>query len=220
VIAAVVSVAVAVTAGVALGWLVGGSIGAVIGAAVGLVLGLAFGWTIAKCHPYELSPKGVFLFVVDHTWSLLNTIAGALFLLVSLAKRNELNLVDSRHTSKVVFTRGLIPNRKRVVGPDRQVVQTYFATTVGPVMVGVHPDGSPGLKRHEGVHVFQARLFGPFYLALVALGFAVAIVLPYWLLYHDRRRRPIRSVRDYFMRGVYPHTWHEEWAYSVGGSPP
>jgi hypothetical protein len=219
-IAGAVSAAVTLVAGLIVGLLVGGAIGAVIGGAIGLALGVFFGWTLARAHCYERSPKGVFLFVVDHTWSLLNTVAGSMFLLVSLAKGNELNVVDSRHTGKVVFTRGLIPNRKRIVGPDRHVVRTYFATTVGNVMVGVHPDGSPGLKRHEGVHVFQARLFGPFYLPLVAIGFAVAIVLPYWLLYHDRERRPIRSVRDYFMRGVYPHVWHEEWAYSVGGTPP
>jgi hypothetical protein len=225
-IAGVVSCLVLAAAGTAVGGLVGGGPGALVGAAVGIVAGLGYGITLARAGSYDATPVNVGRFVVDHTWSLVNTAVGSLFLLLNLVIRNQLDVGLSRRSSCVVFTRGVIPNRKRIVsvmtktGPQQRVVRSYFATTVGNVKVGVRPDSSAGLQRHEDTHVLQARLFGPLYLPLVALGYVVATVLPYWLLYHDRAGRPIRSLRDYFMRGVYPHVWHEEWAYRLGGTPP
>jgi hypothetical protein len=225
-LAGAVSAAIITLVGAAIGALFGSSLGAVIGAAVGLAVGGAYGWMLARAGSYGLNRRNFLRFLVDHTWSLPNTLVGSLFLFYNLVIRNELNTADSRRSSTVVFTRGVIPNRKRIVrvqtavGPATAVQRTYFATTIGNVKVGVRPDSGEALKRHEDVHVFQARLFGPLYIPLVGLGFLVAILLPYWLLYHDRHHRPIRSFRDYFMRGVYPHTWHEEWAYSVGGTPP
>jgi hypothetical protein len=226
VVAGVLSCLVLTLTGALVGGLVGGLPGALIGGVIGLVTGLGYGITLIRAGSYDATPRNIGRFVVDHTWSLLNTAVGSVFLLGNLIIRNELNVEDSRRSASVVFTRGVIPNRKRIVqvwtkaGPEQKVIRRHFATTVGNVKVGVGPQSGIGLKQHEDVHVFQARLFGPFYIPLVGLGFLVAIVLPYWLLYHDRARRPIRSVGDYFMRGVYPHVWHEEWAYRVGGSPP
>jgi hypothetical protein len=225
-IAGVISGVVLVATGTLVGALLAGLPGALGGAAIGIAAGLGYGLTVARAGSYDATPANIGRFVVDHTWSLVNTMVGSLFLLLNLAIRNDLDVDLSRGSSCVVFTRGVIPNRKRIVsvmtkaGPQRQVVRSYFATTVGNVKVGVRPESSAGLKRHEDTHVLQARLFGPLYLPLVGLGYVVATVLPYWLLYHDRVARPIRSVRDYFMRGVYPHVWHEEWAYKLGGTPP
>jgi hypothetical protein len=225
-VAGAVSALVLVATGAFVGSLLGGVPATIIGGAVGLIVGLGYGITLARVGSYDATPRNIARFVVDHSWSLLNTAVASLFLLVNLLIGNELNVEDSRRSATVVFVRGLIPNRKKIVqvltkaGPQQKVVRTHFATTVGNVKVGVRPDSGVGLKEHEDVHVFQARLFGPFYLPLVGLGYLVAMVLPYWLLYHDRVGRPIRSVRDYFMRGVYPHVWHEEWAYKIGGTPP
>jgi hypothetical protein len=226
VVAGVISCLILASTGGLVGWLIGGGLGAAIGAVVGLIAGLGYGISLARAGSYDLTRRNVGRFVVDHTWSLPNTAVGSLFLLANLALRNELNVDDSRRSASVIFTRGLIPTRGKVMrvmtkdGPQEKVVRGQFATTIGNVKVGLRPQSSAGLKAHEDVHVFQARLFGPFFLPFVGLGYLVAVVLPYWLLYHDRRRRPIRSVGDYFMRGVYPHVWHEEWAYRIGGSPP
>jgi hypothetical protein len=201
VVAGVISAVIVLAAGVWLGVVVGGPAGVAIVAAA-LVLDIGLGRALAEVASYDLgTARGAALFAVDHTWSLVNTVAGAIFLLVNLARRNGLDPDSSRGTRSIVFTRGVFPG---------------YATTIGNVIAGVKAT-SVSLRRHEEVHVLQARLFGPFYIPLVGVGYLVAILLPYWLLYHDRAARPIRSVRDYFMRGVYPHTWHEEWAYSVGG---
>jgi hypothetical protein len=225
-IAGVVSFVVLATSGAVVGGLLGGVPGAIIGALVGLAAGLGYGATLIRTGAYDATPRNVGRFVVDHTWSLLNTAVGSLFLLANLLRRNPLDVEQSSRSASVVFEKGVIPNKKRIVsvmtkaGPQQQVVRSYFATTVGNVKVGIRRESSAGLKRHEDTHILQARIFGPFYFPLVALGYVAATVLPYWLLYHDRAARPIRSVRDYFMRGVYPHVWHEEWAYKLGGTPP
>ncbi len=144
---------------------------------------------------------GVGLGVIDFTWSLPNTASGVLLWLWALGRGNSVDRGFSRHRGTIGLRDGVIKG---------------FATTVGPVQAGV----GMGVDEHEAVHVFQARLFGPCYLPLVLLNWVVATVLPYWLLYHDRERAPIDGVRAYFQRGVYPHCWHEEWAYRVQGSPP
>ena len=68
---------------------------------------------------------------------------------------------------------------------------------------------------HEMVHVFQARLLGPLYLPSVGLNYAVATVIPFWLLYRDAERWPITGFTSYFLNGVYPNVWNEHWAYRV-----
>lgn len=179
----------------------GGQLWAGIGAGIGLLLGIPHAVALVRLRCYPVSGKGWLLFAVDHSWSLPNTIAGSTFLFANMAAGNTADPVMSAGRSTVVLRRGILPG---------------FATTIGPVEAGT----TAAIARHEYVHVLQARLFGPFYLPLVASHYLVAAVLPYWLLYHDHRTRPIRSVRDYFIRGVYPHLWNEEWAYAVEGSPP
>ena len=190
----------------ALAAVVGAALAGPAGAAVGgaLLLGPAVALAVAtgSSRPYDRSAlRGWLRYLVDCTWSLPNTLAGALFLTVNLAVHNRVERDRSRGSGCIHLVRGIIPG---------------FATTIGTVVAGA----GPRIERHERLHVTQARAFGPLYLPLVAANYVVATVLPYWLLYHDRRNRPIRSVRDYFMRGVYPHTWHEQWAYAVEGTPP
>jgi hypothetical protein len=180
----------------------GGPLGAVIGAVVGLVFGAVFGWTLQVGKVYHLaSANGVWLFVVDHTWSLVNTMVGAIFLALNLVAGNRIDHSLCNHSGCVMLTGGVFRG---------------FATTIGTVQAGT----TPRIRRHENLHVLQARLFGPLYLPLVILNYALATIAPYWLIYHDRVSRPIDSFGAYFMRGVYPNVWHEKWAYSVEGSPP
>jgi hypothetical protein len=95
-----------------------------------------------------------------------------------------------------------------------------WAIASARVYRGVRAGATSAIQRHEDTHVLQARLFGPLYVPLIAAHYALATLLPYWLAYHDRAERPIDSVATYFRRGVYPHVWHEEWAYRVQGQPP
>jgi hypothetical protein len=60
-----------------------------------------------------------------------------------------------------------------------------------------------------------AGIFGPlFYPSLVA-NYAVNLI-PWWWGYHKTRYPglPITNFGQYFSRGVYPHVWAEDWAYS------
>jgi hypothetical protein len=150
---------------------------------------------------YPRTGAGFGLAALDCTWSLLNTAAGLLFLGFALLRRNHVDRELGRGTANLRLADQVIPG---------------FATTVGPVIAGA----SPRIIDHERIHVFQARLFGPFYGPLVGLHYAVATVVPYWLLYHDFQTRPIGNVRQYFLNGVYRNDWHELWAYSVAPAKP
>lgn len=198
----VIAAVVVVVVGGLLGGALGGPVGLAVVAAVGLGFGAAFGWAVAVSRSYDLrSARGALLFVVDHTWSLLNTLAGATFLVLNVAAGNRVDRALGRHTGCVMLSRGFLRG---------------FATTIGTVQAGT----TPRIRRHEDTHVLQARLFGPLYLPLVVAHYVVATLVPYWLVHHDRVGRPIDSVGAYFLRGVYPNVWHEKWAYAVEGSPP
>ena len=181
--------------------LFGGPIGLIIGLATGALLGGVHSWALLTAQSYPAGPKGWFLMIIDFTWSLPNTMMGSVFLAVNLLRGNTLDKEQSRSRSSIVLSEGVFHG---------------FATTLGPVEAGT----SNSISKHEYVHVLQARIFGPFYVPLVMLNYVVATILPYWLIYHDHKNKPIRSFSDYFMRGVYPHTWHEEWAYAVEGEAP
>ncbi len=191
----------AITAmGGALGWVVGAlggvpGIGSVVGVAISVPLALAGAVAVYRCRPYPPGLRGRALLAVDVTWSALNTWAGALFLTVLRRRGNELDAARSADTARVHLAAPAIAG---------------YATTVGMVVAGC----SPRLERHEQVHVFQARLLGPLYLPLVGVGFVVATLLPYWLVSRRARSR-VRDLSSYFVAGVYPHTWHEYWAYRV-----
>jgi hypothetical protein len=188
--------------GLALGALSGVQHGSIVGAILCLSVGVLHGWALAVAHAYDLSSwRGLSVYVIDHTWSGVNTLAGAMFLLVALALGSRLDLAATRGSNRIGMAEGVLPG---------------YATTIGIVQAGT----GRRVDRHEAVHILQARIFGPAYLPLVVAGYVLATVLPYWLIYHDRRSQPITGFGAYFHRGVYPHTWHEEWAYRVQGTPP
>ncbi|MEV0154883.1 glycine zipper family protein [Micromonospora sp. NPDC050686] len=197
----IVTAAVHTLLGVVLGGWLGGPAGAAVGAAAGLLLGAPFGWAVAGARSYRPDARGGALFVVDHTWSLPNTVLGAAYLAGHLAAGHRLDRDACRHRGRVNLVEGVWPR---------------YATTLGTVCAGA----GPGVQRHEDVHILQARLLGPLYLPLVAANYVLFTVAPVWLLYHDHAHAPIDRVRRYFEVGVYPHTWHEAIAYRVQGRPP
>jgi hypothetical protein len=197
----IISAVVHIVLGAALGELAGGPIGLLIGAVVGLLVGAPFGWAVASAGTYATDAKGIFLFVVDHTWSLLNTVAGAIYLVPHLLVGHQLDRSASAASGRVNVVEGVSPR---------------YATTIGTVCAG----SNPGIQRHEDVHVFQARLLGPLYLPLVALNYALFTIAPVWLLWHDHTNAPINRFTRYFEIGVYPHVWNEAIAYRIQGTPP
>ncbi|MGC5052337.1 glycine zipper family protein [Micromonospora sp. DT48] len=197
----ILSAAVHVAAGAVLGQLLGGGVGLLVGASVGLLVGGVFGWAVAAAEVYAAGPRGVFLFVVDHTWSLLNTLVGASYLAVHLVFGHSLDRSTSRHSCRVNVVEGVSPR---------------YATTLGTVCAG----SGPGIQRHEDVHILQARLLGPLYIPLVAANYVLFTIAPIWLLYHDHAGAPINRFTRYFEIGVYPHVWNEAIAYRIQGTPP
>jgi hypothetical protein len=189
-----------------LGYLIGGTIGVLIGLAIGAILGAVFGWAVSTSQSYDLgSARGIVMYVVDLTWSLPNTLLGALYLALNLMVGNKLERTYSRHSGSVQLANGVFPKMRGI---------TYL-TTVGTVIAGV----DPAVHAHERGHIFQARIFGPGYVPLVLANYVLATVIPFWWLYHNHTKYPIRQVAAYFMDGVYPHVWNEAWCYRVYGPP-
>jgi len=180
----------------ALPGLVLGSTVGVIGAAVGAALGALHAWAITSTCCYAVEAKSWLTLLIDNTWSAVNSLVGSAFLGYGFMRGNELD------QDRCAGRGSLVMRGEAIRG---------YATTLGPVEAGTTDD----LAAHEAVHVLQARIFGPFFYPLVGLSYVVCTVLPYWLLYHDHAKWPIRDLRTYFTHGVYPHTWHEEWAYRV-----
>ena len=197
----IVSAAVQVVLGALFGLWAGGPIGLLIGAVAGLLVGAPFGWAVASAGVYGPDARGVWLFLVDHTWSLLNTAVGAVYLAVHLIFGHQLDRTTSQHSCRVNVVEGVSPR---------------YATTIGTVCAG----SSPGIQRHEDVHIFQGRLLGPLYIPLVLLNYVLFTIAPVWLLWHDHTNAPINAFTRYFEIGVYPHVWNEAIAYRIQGTPP
>lgn len=154
----VVETAASAVAGGALGWLVArpfdlGALGALVAGANGALSGArnVYDWR---------RPVGVAAFVVDSTWSIVNT-AAALVLHGASAVRGDSRFVDdlSRRSNRHVYARGFTLRRD-------------FALAVGNVVTGagdVDPSSPRGrrrrqlVERHEGLHVTQARVLGPLF---------------------------------------------------------
>lgn len=190
---------VAVTAvGAGLGFGIGRRLGAVAGGVLSGLFAVPFGRAVAECRPYHGSARGVRRCILDATWSSLNTWAGAIYYGLHRMAGNHHDVVRSTGSGSIWLVNGVVPR---------------YATTIGTVKAG----STDAVDRHEEIHVFQARLFGPLYLPLVVLNYVVATVVPYWLLFYDKARYPITGFASYFEHGVYPHVWNELWAYRATG---
>ena len=175
-----------------------GGVGATIGGLVGGGLGAAHGWRMAYVHTYDWTTVGgVAEFILDNTWGLPNAVVGSLFATLNLW--NSPVQATSNDSGNLYHKSGWFGN---------------YDTTLGNVTVGTI------VPKHESVHALQARILGPTFYPLFILSYVICTVAPYWLIYHDHKTKPINSFGKYFKCGVYPHTWFEEWAYSVDGSPP
>lgn len=185
--------------GIVLGAALGGPIGAVILGVLSVLFAVPFGRAVLQGRPYA-GGTGVWRWIVDATWSSLNTWAGAVYYGIHRLTGNTHDLTKTAGKGSIWLTKGVVAK---------------YATTIGTVKAGSSDD----IDSHEEIHIFQARLFGPFYIPLVVLNYIVATIIPYWLLFRDKERYPITGFGSYFENGVYPHVWNELWAYRVSESP-
>ncbi len=187
-----------------LAWGVGWLIGLPIPAAIaGIANGAISGWR----WMYDWKKNGVVALVLDSTWGLLGTTAGLVLNLVNLPResagyRFDLTYRQNHH----VYSAGVRLKRG-------------YAFTLGNVISGAagsidfdDPEKSAGrrqfIKRHEALHVWQNRWFGPLYqigyagwlIGAGAVGFVVALV----------RKEDLGSTVETF---AYFNNPFEYWAY-------
>jgi hypothetical protein len=200
-VAGIFSAGIHTAYGAVFGYLAGGWVGLAIGGGIGLLLGCFFGWAVTVGKVYSADATGVIIFIVDHTWSMLNTFVGSIYLVAHFIFGHTLDRATSQGSCRVSVVEGVSPR---------------YATTIGPVCAGADPT----IQRHEDVHILQARILGPIYLPLTVANYILWTIAPLWLLWHDRPNRPISSFSRYFEVGVYPHVWNEAIAYRIQGTPP
>ncbi len=192
--------------GFVIGFLSGGLTGGVLGGMAGAFTGMIHGFTMAEAHSYDWSSlSGWAGFLVDNTWGLPNSMVGSLFATANIMGGNPIDKTNSRNSGALMFENEWFSG---------------YATTLGNVIVGTKGLAHDVLE-HELAHVLQARIFGPLFYPTMIAHYAINTLLPYWWFYHNKRypNTPIRNFGEYFSRGVYPHTWAEEWGYAVGGHP-
>lgn len=154
-------------AGAALGGAVGWLGGAPLAVAAGVSAGLngAFGG-YRQVYAWRTA-KGCFAFAADSTWGLLGTTLGNVLHLVNLAQPRSGYRADfSRRQNRHVFEHGASLKRG-------------FAVTHGNVIsnaatgrAALVEERRPFIDRHEGLHIWQNRVFGPIYQVVYVVWFA------------------------------------------------
>jgi hypothetical protein len=192
----------------------GGALGAAVGApfqfwlvtgAVGAANGAISGWR--GTYDWTCS-AGLLGFVLDSTWALVTTTGSVLVHGINLAAGGRYDGASSRRRGRHVYAGGFRPRRG-------------FVITVGNVITGVRDPSSPRTARlvadHEGVHVWQARWFGPLYVPLYVGWMALGALAGVGVWAARGRREPIGKVTETCAYYLNPFEW---WAYSRDGSWP
>lgn len=190
----------------------GASIAALAGAGVGfaapaLAIGAINGVIAGAKRTYEwTSWRGRVAFVLDSSWSLLNTAGG----IVS----HIANQLDGDPD----YLRALSERQNRHVYARGRTTKPGFALTLGNVVTGAGDNDTDSRTRlvvdHEDVHIWQARWLGPIYPVLYvgwsAVGGAVGAMI--WV-FGSREHGFNKTVETvgYYMN---PLEW---WAYSRQG---
>jgi hypothetical protein len=192
----------------------GGALGAAAGSpldlailtgAVGAANGFVSGWR--GTYDWSCSSGGVG-FVLDSTWALVTTTGSVLVHGINAVAGGRYHEGTSRRRNRHVYAGGFRPRRG-------------FVITVGNVITGVGDPSSARTARlvadHEGVHVWQARWFGPLYVPLYVGWMALGAIagLGVWLL--RGRRDPVGKVVETCAYYLNPFEW---WAYSRDDSWP
>ncbi|MGH9881353.1 MAG: hypothetical protein ACRD6N_07955, partial [Pyrinomonadaceae bacterium] len=161
---------------------------ALIVAGVAAVVGAAYGAIALSKKVLRVGFFGIVGFILDMSWSLLNTLAG-LLVWIPACKIAGANFVgpndDSRRSGTFVYD----------ANPRGGV---YGATTIGTVIAG-------GWSSHEEIHVWQARIFGPLYMPAYII--ALLLNIPF---------RLITTKTQDLVFEAYHRIPFEDWAYWAG----
>jgi hypothetical protein len=176
-----------------------------IGTGFGALYGLEAGLLVS----YDLNGIGWLELIVDMTWSLPNTLWG--FVL-----GNVIFIFFGNPSRSVSRDQGFIAFSARGSGSfGNTVLQTHGTVNLG------------GAGQHELVHVMQARIFGPLFLPIYFVNYAVnALVQLLWTatvglaLYLAKIREtpyfrpPSAAVVHGFIGWIYYYTIFEYWGYN------
>jgi len=191
--------------GGALGLLGGAPVAIALGTVAGLSGGLA-GWR--RVYDWRAA-RGWIAFAADSTWGLAGTTLGVVLHLADLA------------LPRAAYRDDLSRRRNRHWFDGGARLRRGFVLTLGNVVSGAPPAGRPGeertrraIERHEDLHIWQNRVFGPLYPAGYAAWCALGVVvgLATWVA---RRGRP-RLARLIETAAYYDNPF-EFWAYRRDG---
>jgi hypothetical protein len=176
------------------------------------IFGLLYGLEAGILTIYDLgSPLGWLQLIVDLTWSLPNTVWGFVLGNLIFWFFGTPSRVDSADQGWISFA-------ARGGGSfGHSTLQTHGTVNLG------------GAGQHERMHLLQARAFGPVFLPLYLLSYAVNSVLQVlwcatlgWILKLAAGRPkvplqpPAASVVGGFIGWIYYYTLFELWAYTAG----
>jgi len=121
-----------------------------------VVFGAVYGLLTGRKEIYSIGPRPIWSFILDVSWSSLNTVTG-LFWMIWCAAKGTFQPPEEKTQKRgiLVFSGAALP------GAD--------ATTIGNVMGGEW-------LLHETVHVQQARIFGPFYWPIYLLSYLTNLI--------------------------------------------
>ena len=161
------------------------AIAGICGILAGIYSAVAFGRGI-----YGLGFFSILGYLLDMSWSLLNT-AAALLVWLPACMMGGGNFVKpddkSRRSGTFVYS-------------DNPRGGGYAATTIGTVIGG-------GWSSHEEIHVWQARLFGPLYMPAYLLSLLLNLLF-----------RLLTGRMEELVMQAYYRVCFEDWAYAAGSS--
>jgi hypothetical protein len=205
----IAEIALTTLGGTALAGALGLPVGVPLAIAAGISAGVngAFGG-FRQVYDWRTA-KGWLAFAADSTWGLVGTTLGSVLHLVNLAQPDSGYRADlSRRRNRHWFDGGARLRRD-------------FVLTLGNVVSNASPGKSPRtesqrrvIDRHEGLHIWQSRLFGPLYPTVYAAWFAMGLVVG-TATWATRRGRPdlFRLVET----AAYYDNPFEYWAYKRDG---
>lgn len=206
--AAAAEALLAALAGAALAFVVAAPLGPVVALPATVVAGTNGALSGARGTYRWSSGRGLFAFVLDSTWGLVGTALGLALHAANLAGASSRYRPD------------LSARRDRHVYEGGVRLKRAFALTLGNVISNAGCDGREinelFIDRHEDLHVWQARLFGPVfqltYAAWGALGALAAVAV--WLARRDE------SLWSLVETACYYDNPFEYWAYRNDGNWP
>lgn len=136
---------------------------------------------------YGFGPFSILGYILDMSWSLLNSVASLVWTLVCMIAGSD--SVDPDDSSKRSGT-FVYASNPRGGG--------YGATTIGTTIAG-------GWCSHEETHVWQARIFGPLYMLMYVTSLGLNVLF-----------RLLTGKIEDISKQAYYRICFEDWAYTAG----